>query len=262
LDCNNDDYFSANPPTGNYLATHWNTATSGWLDPNPPPAPGYSPFASWLALVERQYRDVLGRAPTVSESSTWVTKLDTGAATRGQLVDELRRSTENTTNVDPTARLYRALLGRAPDPSGLKYWINRRRSGAWTLVEMADYFATSAEFKRKYGALTNRQFVTRIYTDVLGRTADPSGVDFWTKQLDTKRRTRGSVMVGFSESNEYKRKQAENTDVAVAYILLLGRAPNADETAVWVRQQLGGTPHTSLIEGILASPGYAAHVAG
>ncbi|MDQ2682399.1 MAG: hypothetical protein M3Y37_02620, partial [Chloroflexota bacterium] len=31
LDCNNDDYFHTNPPSGNWLRTHWNIADSGWL---------------------------------------------------------------------------------------------------------------------------------------------------------------------------------------------------------------------------------------
>lgn len=260
-DCNGDDYFNTAPPTGSYLATHWNTATSGWLDPNPPPTPGYAPFTSWAALVERQHRDLIGRPPTTAESASWIAKLEAGTATRAQLVDGLRRSSENTTNVDPTARLYRAFLGRAPDAGGLKYWINRKRSGAWTLTKMADSFATSNEFKRKYGTLTNRRFVTRIYTDVLGRTADPSGVDYWTGKLDRRERTRGGVMVGFSESNEYKRKQAQNTDVAVAYILLLDRVPTADETTAWVDRQVAGIPHPTLLEDVLASTAYAARIA-
>ena len=261
-DCNGDDYFNTNPPSGNYLATHWNSATSGWLDPNPPPAPRYSPFGSWTALVERQYRDVVGRPPTASESANWIAKLDAGTAKRAQLVDSLRRSAENTTNVDPTARLYRAFLGRAPDASGLRFWIGRRRAGTWSLTKMADSFASSSEFTRKYGTLTNRQFVTRIYTDVLGRTADTSGVNYWTGKLDRKERTRGGVMVGFSESSEYQRKQAQNTDASVAYIVLLGRAPSTAETTAWVSAELGGTPHTSLIEGLLASDGYANRIAG
>jgi len=38
FDCNHDDYFSTFPPAGNYLATHWNTAVSSFLEPAPPPA--------------------------------------------------------------------------------------------------------------------------------------------------------------------------------------------------------------------------------
>lgn len=40
LDCNHDDYFHTNPPQGNYLASHWNTANSKWLFVPTTPPPG------------------------------------------------------------------------------------------------------------------------------------------------------------------------------------------------------------------------------
>ena len=75
----------------------------------------------------------------------------------------LRQSDDHLKNVDPVSRLYRAFLLRIPDKGGLEFWIKRRRSGAWTLVRSADSFATSNEFKTRYGKLSNRDFVKLIY---------------------------------------------------------------------------------------------------
>lgn len=220
----------------------------------------WAPFASWTALVKRQYLDLTGAQPNSIVVGSWVSRLADGSATAGDLVEALRRGSDNTKNVDPVARLYRAFLGRTPDAGGLRFWVGRKRAGTWTVTKMADSFATSSEFTRTYGKLTNRAFVTRIYTDVLGRAADTSGVNYWTGTLDAKTRTRGQVMVGFSESSEYKRKQAENTDVAVAYVFLLGRSPSASEVTDWVDRQKSGTSAVTLAQELLDSPGYAAHV--
>jgi len=39
LDCGDNDYFNTNPATGNYLATHWNTANSSFLRDDDAPRP-------------------------------------------------------------------------------------------------------------------------------------------------------------------------------------------------------------------------------
>lgn len=230
------------------LSTASNTVT--------PSAP-WAPFASWAALVDRLHLDLTGAAPSAAARQAWVASLTEGTLTPGALADQIRRGTDGTAKVDPTVRLYRALLGRAPDPGGLRFWVDRRRAGTWTLNRMAEHFAASNEFKATYGPLTNRQFVTRLYTDVLARPADASGVDYWTKKLDTKQRTRGSVVVGFSESGEYQRKQRERTDVSVAWIYLLGRTPPAADADAWVARQLAGVPHADLLGEVLASDAYA-----
>jgi hypothetical protein len=42
-DCSGNDYFNTNPAPGSYLATHWNTARSSWLDTVLPAGQTYPP---------------------------------------------------------------------------------------------------------------------------------------------------------------------------------------------------------------------------
>lgn len=225
-------------------------AVGPWLPASDPTEhPG---FGSWADLVTLHHRAIVGRPPTTAERTAWVAALDARTTTPGQLDDALRRSAENTANVDPVVRLYRAFLGRAPDAGGLRFWIARKRNVApartWSVSQMAASFVASDEFQRKYGSLTDRAFVTRIYTDVLGRPADHGGVDFWTKRLAAKRMTRAQVMVGFSESSEYRRTQATNTDVAVAYLALVERMPTGEETMAWTTAAARGATHVELLD--------------
>ena len=224
----------------------------------------YYPLTSWATFVTRQFKDLTAAAPSSASLSSWVTNLSSGAKTKGDLADALRRGSENLAHVDPIVRLYRSFLGRAPDAGGLKFWINRRRAVApartWSATQIAESFTHSDEFVRKYGSMSNKAFVTQIYTDVLGRAADPSGVTFWTKQLDTKKKDRAQVVIGFSESTEYQRKQAQNTDVTVACVYLLGRAPTATEASTWVTSELNGKTDSALLTQLLNSTTYATHV--
>lgn len=226
------------------------------------PGVAWAPFGSWSALVRRVYLDLTAVAPTSAETATWERALSAGSRTKGDLVEFLRRGDDNANQVDPMVRLYRAFLGRAPDRSGLVFWVSRRRTGSWTLVRVADSFAGSSEFSRKYGSLTNDEFVRLIYEDVLERPGDEGGIAFWAGQIDSGRRSRGAVMVGFSESSEYQRKQAENTDVAVAYAFLLGRMPTAGETSTWTSRQRAGTPQAFLASELLDSSAYTTHITG
>jgi hypothetical protein len=227
------------------------------------PSDPWAPFASWGAMVDRFYLDMLGRAPTPTERSNRIAQLVAGTLTPGGLVAELRVDPDNVTNVDPTTRLYRAYFLRIPDPGGLKFWINQRRVNGKKLNAISDSFAASNEFKTKYGKLTNRAFVNLVYQNVLGRPGETSGVNFWTARLDAKTSTRGQVMTGFSESNEYKTKQTSEVHVSVIFILLTGKAPTAPVFADLVAAlDAETTTPADIAQTIIDSPEYAAKITG
>jgi hypothetical protein len=215
------------------------------------------PFASFAALVEAQYQDLLGVAPTAAQRSAAIAALTAGTQSPGGLVATLRHSDDHVKNVDPVTRLYRAFLLRIPDKGGLEFWINRRRSGTWTLTRIADSFATSNEFKTRYGKLSNRDFVKLIYDNVLERSYDSTGLDFWTRQLDQKRKSRGAVMANFSESNEYKTKQAAEVDVSVLNVMLLRRAPTKTEFTTAVTAIEAGSTTASYATELMGTTQYA-----
>lgn len=218
------------------------------------------PFSSAGAMVDRQFRDIVGRGPTAAERTSWTTRLMNGSAVGAHLVTSLRASTDGTTVVDPTVRLYRAVLRRTPDQAGLAFWLDRRRTGGWSLARTAEFFVRSDEFVDRYGALGNRAFVTLIYTDVLGRPGDPDGIAFWTAQLDARRRTRGQVLIGFTESAEHRTALVHEVEAIVAHSALLGRPPTDDEVTTWVTRRRGGTSHAGLVREILVGAAYDARV--
>lgn len=112
-------------------------------------------------------------------------------------------------------RLYLSFYLREPDRAGLMYWVYST-SYTMSVRRIADSFAKSSEFINKYlsqgVALSNSAYVKRVYQNVFNRLPDTEGQAYWTRQLDTKAKTRGEVMLSFSESSEFKTKT--NTQVA------------------------------------------------
>ena len=106
--------------------------------------------------------------------------------------------------ISSVRRLYLAYFERESDAGGLAYWSNLHANGR-TLSAISGEFAASAEFRARYGELDNAAFVTLVYNNVLGRSPDAGGLAHW---LDMMRqgRSRGWVMIGFSESAEFRSK--------------------------------------------------------
>ncbi|MEZ5225481.1 MAG: DUF4214 domain-containing protein [Acidimicrobiales bacterium] len=105
--------------------------------------------------------------------------------------------------MDSIYRLYTAYFLREPDQVGWDYWFDTYGSGPNTNLEVvSEAFAASDEFRNTYGSLSNAEFVTLIYNNVMGRAPDTAGFNHWKGALDNGY-LRGSVMIAFSESAEY-----------------------------------------------------------
>ena len=144
--------------------------------------------------------------------------LDRGAASRAEVLVGFSESGENKAGTEAlvragiwdrseaateVARLYDTVLGRLPDASGLVAWKSALESGGATLLQVADAFTQSAEFRGQYGGLNNRDFANALYVNTLDRPADAAGLDYWARVLDSGAASRAEVVLAFSESAEH-----------------------------------------------------------
>ena len=183
-----------------------------------------APFSSFDELTKQQFADFAGRQPTAAELTEWHARLVNGEYSPDGLIDVLAHSTAWSGKRAPLIRLYWAFFLRTPDLNGLDYWVGKLTSGT-SLSSVAAQFAKSSEFQTKYGSKTNEQFVTLIYQNIFNRDPDPSGLAYWTGKLDAKTKTRGDVMVNFSESSEGKRVLAPQTDTVLIWLGMMRTMP-------------------------------------
>jgi len=219
------------------------------------PSSAFAPFASAQDFAGQQFVDLLGRQADPAGLANWTNALQAGSTTTAGMVASLVNSGEAAMIVEPVNRLYLAYFRRNPDADGLRYWVWRLRGGA-TLGQVSAAFAGSPEFVGTYGSLSDRAFVDLVYRNVLGRSADAAGLDYWVGQLAARRLDRGGVMIGFSESAEYKSKTWAWNDVVQVYVGLLRRSPDNAALNHWVNQLQGGAPLTNLVGSVLVSAEY------
>ena len=107
-----------------------------------------------------------------------------------------------------TFRLYQAAYDRAPDASGLGFWMHYLDQG-FDLTQAADNFLKSAEFIAIYGdSPTNENYVYLLYKHVHHREPDAGGLQFWIDAMYNKdgafgkQWTKGEILLKFSESTE------------------------------------------------------------
>lgn len=219
------------------------------------------PHASLAAFVNQQYLDFVGRPATAAEQNAWQAKIEDGRSHPAALIATLAKADAFSKYRAPVTRLYWAFFLRKPDAGGLSYWITKYQGGT-KLSTIADGFARSSEFTNRYGALTNQQFVAKIYPNIFERQPDAGGLAFWTAKLDSGALTRGDVMVGFSESSEGARRLAPQVFITLISQGMLRESPS---TAFWdaafAAYDGGETELAWLAQTTLTSSAYASRFA-
>jgi Tol biopolymer transport system component len=219
-----------------------------------------TPFADRTAFVVQQFQDFVGRAPTAAEVEAWSRRLDNGEIMPEEMIDELAHAPAWAGKRAPVIRLYWAFFLRVPDKAGMDYWIGEANKGL-SLSKMASKFAASQEFKTKYGSLSNAGFVTAIYQNVFDRDPEPAGLAYWKGQLDTGKKTRGDVMVGFSESAEGRLLLSPAVDSVLVWLGMMRTVPPSSWSVGGVKELYDiGHPPEIVPQAILARDDYADRV--
>lgn len=193
-------------------------------------------FTSTAHLTRATMKIYAGRAPTPQENSATVTEYQGGHNFQPGFIMS-KRAYPSIEAALPVARLYTAVFNRLPDPSGLEYWIKKRRAGA-TLNEIAAPMTASSEFTNTYGNLTNGQFVDLVYQNVLKRSPDSNGRTYWINKLNGGFK-RSAMMAQFSESSEFVTKSRKLMMTAVIWRLGHGSKTDAQLQAMIASSPLG-----------------------
>ncbi len=152
-------------------------------------------FRGAVMRLTENTRDLTGRLLPGSVSTSWNDRIS-ALRVEGRRRDEPK--------ADPDAIIKRAfldLLGREPDPAGVRDYRSLVIDQGWTETMVRDNIRRSDEFRRE-GA---DRIVRRAYLDVLGREADPEGLRLYRGKVLDKNWTEGDVRDALRKSDEYRK---------------------------------------------------------
>jgi Domain of unknown function (DUF4214) len=213
------------------------------------PSTGLSPlmfFDREDDAVRRAFQSVLNREPSGSELRRYRTFMEdynwTEADVRRDLRDrtDYQRYSTNRRGMRPDAivrRAYEDILGREPDPEGLRTYRSNIIDRGWTEQQVREALRDSPEYRS--GAARNAsadRIIRRAYQDILGREPDPEGLQTYRRNIIDRGWDEQDVRQALRRSPERRTQvsgrrvitEAEAADIVRrAYLSVLNREPDA-----------------------------------
>src|SRR5206468_12810832 len=112
----------------------------------------------------------------------------------------------------------------------------------------------------RYGAsLSDSQFVTRMYENILLRQPDSGGLSAWVGQLSSGTMTRAQVALGFLQSAEFAGLASTQNRVSISllYFDMMRRQPDTGGFTGWLAALNSGATLRDVITAFLNSSEYA-----
>lgn len=82
--------------------------------------------------------------------------------------------------------LYIGTFNRSPAQAGLAYWVDAISVDGWTIEDVAASFFDQAETIQKYPeSMPTATYIDAIFNNVLGRSPESEGLQYWTAALET-----------------------------------------------------------------------------
>lgn len=187
------------------------------------------PAATNRSFVQQLYSDILGRTADTTGLNRWTAMLDAGSS-RQSVVDGIYNSNEHYLRM--VNGYYQTYLGREADSVGLNHWVKLLHRGVSETVVIRGILA-SAEYYNRHGG-NDRDFLSALYRDLLGRDIDSAGLSSWMAAL-LGGESRSDVIAGIQSSAEY-----ETVLIDSAYEFELRRVPDPIGMNTWRGEMAGG----------------------
>ena len=197
--------------------------------------------------VRRAFRSVLNREPTNSELRRYKSLMEEERWTEADVRRDISsrsdyyRYSTNRRGMRPDVivrRAYQDILGRDPDPEGLRTYRSNIIDRGWTEQDVREALRNSPEYQTGPARTASAdRIIRRAYQDILGREPDPEGFNTYRRNIIERGWDEQDVRTALRRSSERRTavrglrsgvSDAEAEDIVRrAYLSVLKREPDA-----------------------------------